>query len=263
MTLFSETLATMKADGAGAWAVDPDDSWRQGRTLFGGLSAALCYAACEAYTSGLPPLRSAQIAYLGPSAGVSSLRPTLIRQGKSVSFMACDQMCGDVLATRALFVFGAERPSAYAAHGPDAPDVKRPEECPPLFPPGFGPTFAGHIDQRQAGQYRPMQGADVGELLVWVRHKDRAPGTSLAALVALGDALPPASMPRLTAPAPISTITWQFDLADPEKVSTDGWFLIHARDEAVGHGYAGQAMTMWDEQGRIVLTGRQLVAIFG
>lgn len=262
MTLFSETLATL-ATADGGWTINPDDSWRQGRTLFGGLSAALCYAACEAHTPGLPPLRSAQIAYIGPSAGESLLQPSLIRQGKSVSFMACDQLSDGAIATRALFVFGGERPSAYSSHGPDSPDVRRPEDCESLFPPGFGPTFAQHIEQRVAGAYRPMQGAPDGELLVWVRHKDRAPGASLAALVALGDALPPASMPRLTAPAPISTITWQFDLPDPTHVQTDGWFLIHAHDEAVAQGYAGQAMTMWDEAGRIVMSGRQTVAIFG
>jgi hypothetical protein len=38
--------------------------------------------------------------------------------------------------------------------------------------------------------------------------------------------------------------------------------LLRSKDDAVGHGYAGQTMGMWDDQGRPILMGRQNITIF-
>lgn len=261
MTSFSETLASIAPLGNDRFTANPTDDWRQGRTLFGGLSAALCFDACERLVPDLPPLRSAQIAYVGPSAGEAVMVPTLLRQGKSVTFMACDLLTEGAVSTRALFCFGGERESAHHDSPPAAPNVPSHEACEPLFA-GPRPTFAQHLDQRLASGDRPVTGAPKGELLVWVRLNEATPPAGLSSLVALGDALPPASMPRLTAPAAISTMTWQFDLIDPQAYVPGSWLLIRSTDDAVGHGYSGQAMAMWDEDRRPVMIGRQSVAIF-
>lgn len=262
MTEFHEELERLVARTDGSFTANPDDSWRQGRTLFGGMSAALCYAACERALPDLPPLRSAQIAYVGPSLGETTIHPTVLRRGKSVTFMGCDMISEGSVATRALFVFGGDRPSAFADTAPSAPPVPRPADCAPLWPEGFGPTFAQHIEQRQAGPLRPMGGADAGDLIIWARLRDSQPPAGLVSLVALGDALPPASFTRLSQGAMISTVTWQLDLADTATFDPRQWHLLRSTDDALGHGYAGQAMAMWDEAGQPVLLARQTVAIF-
>ncbi len=261
MTSFADTIAAIATVDNVTFTANPTEDWRQGRTLFGGLSAALCYAACERLVPGLPPLRSAQIAYVGPSAGEARLEPRVLRQGKSVTFIACDMIADAAVATRALFAFGGERESVLHNSPPRAPDVPRPEQCPPLFG-TRRPTFTQHLDQRVAGGYRPVKGAPEGDMLVWVKLIEESPPPGLVTLVALGDALPPASMPRLTAPAAISTMSWQFDLVDPARFKPDGWVLIRSTDDAVGHGYSGQAMAMWDESGAPLLLARQSVAVF-
>jgi acyl-CoA thioesterase len=261
MSQFSDTIAALSATDDGAWTANPDESWRQGRTLFGGLSAALCYAACERAVPALPPLRSAQIAFIGPSAGAATLRPAVLRRGKSVTFMDCDLVADGAVATRALFCFGGERESAFGDDAPAPPVAPHPDDCGPLWG-ERRPSFTQHLDQRLAGGHRPVSGATQGEMLVWVRLVDATPTSSLAALVALGDALPPAAMPRLTGSAAISTMTWQFDLIDPEQVDPSGWFLLRSSVETMGHGYSLQKMAMWDEAGAPVLIGRQNVAIF-
>lgn len=260
MASFEEVITAMAARGDG-WAVAPSDDWLQGRTLYGGLSAALALRACELAVPDLPPLRSGQIAYIGPAAGEVLLQPRLIRQGKSVSFMSCDLVSGGAVALRALFAFGGPRESRYAADAPPPPVWRRPEDCPRLWPEGMGPAFAGHLNQRLAGPLRPFSGADSGDLLVWVRHD--APVTpGQAAVVAMGDALPPASFTRFDGMAMISTMTWSFDLFDPGHADGSGWMLLHSKDDGVGEGYAGQDMGMWDEAGRPLMRGRQSVAIF-
>ncbi len=261
MTEFSDLLTAMtRADDI--WTCNPSDDWRQGRTLFGGLSAALCYAACEDLVDDLPPLRSAQIAYIGPSAGEATLRPTILRRRKSVTFMSCDLIADGAIATRALFAFGGDRDSAYAHQAAPPPKVPLPADCDPLFP-GIGPTFTQHLDQRIAGGHRPVTGAPEGDLIIWVRHLDPQVPQSLVSLVALGDALPPATLPRFTAPAPISTMTWHFDIANPAAFDASGYSLIRSTDDMLANGYSGQHMAMWNASGEPILLGRQSVAVFG
>jgi len=168
----------------------------------------------------------------------------------------------EAVALRALYAFGGARPSAFAAKAPPPPLFRKPEDCPPVWPGGMGPSFARHLNQRLAGELKPFAGADRGDLLVWVKHAEPvAPGQE--ALVAMGDALPPASFTRFAAPTTISTMTWSFDLFEPALADGSGWLLLHSRDDGVGEGYAGQDMGMWDESGRPLMRGRQSVAIFG
>jgi acyl-CoA thioesterase len=260
MMNFDEVIASLRQEGH-QWHTNPSDDWRQGRTLFGGLSAALCAEACARLVPDLPPLRAGQIAFIGPSAGAITLVPTVLRRGKSVTFMGCDLIADGALATRAIYTFGGARTSSLKAIAPRAPKVPTPDECPPLFG-ARKPAFTVHLDQRRAGGEPLGGGADRGDLLIWVRHATSV-APSPAALVMLGDALPPASMPRFTGPAIISTMTWAFDLFTPEQCGGTGWHLIRSTDDGVGDGYAGQAMSVWAECGTPIMIARQSVAIFG
>lgn len=260
MASFESVVSSIRDDGDG-WLATPTDDWLQGRTLYGGLSAALALRACERAAPGLPPLRAGQIAYIGPAAGAVRMVPRIIRQGKSVTFMGCDLLSDGVLALRALFAFGGSRASAFAAGAPPPPPAPAPEACDPVWPAGMGPAFTRHLNQRLAGPLSPFSGAERGDLRVWVKHAEPVtPGQ--VALVAMGDALPPASFTRFDRPAMISTMTWSFDLFAPEHADGSGWLLLHSRDDGVGDGYAGQDMAMWDESGRPLMRGRQSVAIF-
>lgn len=261
MVPLGQLIDSMAMDGNGALCVTPSVDWRQGRTLYGGISAALCYAACERVVADLPPLRSAQIAFVGPAAGEAVLHPRVLRQGKSMAFLACDLISDGAVATRALFAFGAERPSAFQVDPAAAPVVAQPDACAPLFGERY-PAFAAHFDMRLAGGDRPVTGAASGHMLVWARSRDLHLPPGLTPLVAMADALPPASLPRLTGPAAISSVTWQFDLVDAGRFRSDDWVLMQSVDDAVGHGYSGQSMAMWDAQGLPILLGRQTVAVF-
>ncbi|MEN9288433.1 MAG: thioesterase family protein [Sphingomonadaceae bacterium] len=261
MTPFHHLLAGLSFAGEGQWSVNASEDWRQGRTLYGGLSAALCHAACVEFAPDLPPLRSAQIAFIGPATGEAVLRPSVLRQGKSVSYLNCDLVAEGALATRCLFAFGGERPSAFHLDAAAAPSVPSPEACDPFFGDRY-PAFAANFDMRLAGGARPVTGSAAGELLVWARHRDPQAPAGLTSLLALADALPPASISRFSAPAAISSMTWQVDLVDAGRYQPDQWVLMRSSDEAVQHGYSGQSMMMWDASGAPILVGRQCVAIF-
>jgi acyl-CoA thioesterase len=263
MSAFTDLLTETHRDGE-AWVSHVTDDWRQGRTLYGGLSAALCLnAALEAFAD-LPPLRSAQFAFVGPAAGEVRAVPALLRQGKSATSAAVDLAGEAGLATRALFTFGAGRPSAYARTNLPAPAVPAPETCGPFFRDDGRPTFSQHFDVRNAGGARPVTGAADPDVLVWLRHHDLPARTTLTGLLALADATPPAAMSAFTAPAPISTMTWMVDVVgDCAAVGPDGWLLMSSRAETIADGYSAQGMTLWTADGRPLIAARQMVAVFG
>jgi acyl-CoA thioesterase len=259
LTPFSDLLNGLVADGDGITAdIGPD--WRQGRTLYGGLSASLCVEAARRALPDLPPLRSAQFAFVGPASGVVTARATVLRRGKSTVFVSAD-LHGDAgLATRALLCFAAPRPSALAYAGPPMPAVAPPEDCPGFFGPAAAPAFFQHFEARRAGGAGLCSGAPEPDLLLWIRHRDPRAPLDATALVALGDAAPPAAFTMFTTPAPISTMTWSVEiLAEP----TPGWLLMRSAGQIVGAGYSTQAMNLWDENGLAVMGGGQCVAVFG
>lgn len=238
-------------------------SWRQGRTVYGGLTAALTLAVAQQVESGqLPPLRSAQISFIGPATEALTFQPVELRKGKSVVSMNVDCYSADSLAARSAFVFARDRESQIHHAFHRQPDVKPPAQCPaiPAQAQQLMPSFARHFDIRPAGGSLPLSGAENPELLAWARHRESDQVHPEVALLGLADCLPPAAFTAYTTPAPISSINWSLDFIAP--VTADGWFLLRSFSRQAGNGYSSQEMEIWDEAGNLVSIGRQLVAIF-
>jgi acyl-CoA thioesterase len=261
MTEFTELLGRVTQHGE-AWTVDVSDDWLQGRTLYGGLSAALCLAGAQRSFSDLPPLRSAQFAFVGPASGQLQIRPALLRKGKSTLFCGVDVVGEAGLATRATFCFGAARPSAFAHTALASPPAKAPGDCPDFFrnaPPAL--RFLEHIEGRLVGGALPFSGSTDPRMTLWLRHREPLI-PSMVSLLALADAPPPAASAMSDKPAIISTMTWSIDMLTDTIATTDGWFLAHNAAERIGDGYSSQAMTVWDAKGAPVMASRQNVAVF-
>lgn len=93
------------------------DSWRQGRTAYGGIVSALGVAAAmQRHAGALPPLRSMQVTFIGPAAGLLRFMPTVLREGRSVVNVGVDVYADEdeALAARLSLVFGRARESAIA-----------------------------------------------------------------------------------------------------------------------------------------------------
>jgi acyl-CoA thioesterase len=261
MTPFSHLLSTIASNGP-HHRVNPPDDWRQGRTLYGGISAALCLEAVIRDYPDVPPLRSAQIAFVGPASGEAAMQTQLLRRGKSAAFVACDLTSDDAVMTRALFCFGGNRDTgALAAAGPPV-DLPGPDMATAFFDTDRRPVFAQHFDMRRASGPLPLSGAETADICFWARHVDPdAPGNAVS-LLALADAAPPAAMAMLTSVTAISTMTWTIDILDPSYLSRSGWWLCRSTAETNADGYSAQSMAIWTETGAPVALGRQTVAIF-
>ena len=257
------TLRELLAGFDPAHGLDLPPDWHQGRTAYGGLTAALSLLAARAVSGPQPgPLRSTQVAFVGPAEGRLQFDARQLRAGRSVCSTGVDVSGGQGLAARCLFVFGQPRASSIGHDFCASPGVGGPESYPALDLAGspLAPAFITHFQLRPAGGGLPVSAAENPEMLAWVRHRDGAGLDPTLALLALADALPPAAFTSYSEPAAISSISWSFDLLGP--VPASQWFLLRSASVHAAEGYSVQSMQAWDEDGRMVLCGRQCVGVY-
>lgn len=262
MPAYSQLLAAIERGEDGRRRVAIPDSWKQGRTTYGGLTAALCLDAGQALAGGRP-IRSAQVAFVGPVSGDVIATPTLLREGKNTAFVSVRLLADDGIVAEAIFAFGAPRESSLGFEHLPPPDVPGPEDLAPFFPRAdVGPAFAQNFDMLLAAGSRPMTGATDADMSLWMRHRDPQAPLDAIALLALADAPPPAAMSLFTAPGRISSITWMAEFLTDEIVTDDRWFLARHIAQTARDGYSSQAMTIWNRAGAPVMIGRQTIAVF-
>ncbi|MGF1455173.1 MAG: acyl-CoA thioesterase [Alphaproteobacteria bacterium] len=262
-TDFSTVLGGLTGDGPTRHGHIPDN-WRQGRTVFGGIVAAMALAAARSTFPGeTAPLRSAQVSFIGPLVGDATFQCDLLRKGRSASFVQVSVSSEGTVAAQCVFCFGAARPSAisYRNLGPNA---LSPEETPSFFEDmNRRPVFARNFEMRLAAGYRPVSGAAKPRMTLWVRHGDEQAWTSEAGFLALCDAPPPAAMSMLQDFAPISSMSWLITMLTDTISTREGWWLIGNRADHVADGYSSQAMSIWNRFGRPIAQAQQTVAVFG
>lgn len=259
MPKFSELMA----EAANGQATITEE-WMQGRTTYGGLSAALCYAAAREKRPDGMLLRSAQIAFVGPASGVVKISADVLRQGKTACYVSADVFTEAGIATRGMFVFGAARKSHLDFNKLPKPPTSIPPEDTPRF---FGeaqhaPGFTQNFDMLLAAGNPPMSGAAEADMSLWMRHLDEN-ASGLIALLAIGDAPPPAAMAVMTEPGRISSMNWSIDILTSDPQTRDRWYLAQHKSPRTADGYSHQQMMMWNTEGVPMMASQQTIAVFG
>lgn len=258
MTSIRDILAAAIPDENGIRLTIPSD-WLQGRTAYGGLSAALALHAAQGVEPDLPPLRSAQIAFIGPLAGEVTVTATKLRRGRTAAFIQADVVSDAGLGLRATFVFMADQPSRIDLAGRLTSTLRPPPPDAKLYT-GPAEFFTGNFNFLDLKE----EAKGEAEWVRWARLRDHDGLDPMVQLMAVGDALPPAAFKLLgKEPAPISSLTWIVNLLTPAPATRDGWWLLSAVSDHARHGCSSQVMTMWNAEGEAVAQGMQSVAIFG
>jgi acyl-CoA thioesterase len=256
----SELLSGLTPDRTGGLSVAIPPDWLQGRTAFGGLNAALAGRAARTVIGAESPLRAVQIAFLAPAAGIVRYVPTVLRQGRSVTFVGVDAFAGADLCARAILTYGQPRDTE-VTHSRLVPQVlPAPADCDeiPLVP-GVTPAFLVHLELRFGAGSAPLSLGEP-EFAWWVRHRDAVGLDPESAVLAVADVLPPAVMVSRTEFRPASSVTWTIDLAEPLPAA-DGWYLLSTASDHAADGYSLQAMRCFGD-GALAALSRQTVAIF-
>ena len=253
-----QIIAETRAIEGGLIAQIPE-LWMQGRTSYGGLSAALALEAARRLADDLPPLRSATISFVGPLAGEVTVRAKMLRRGRNASWVTAEVEGEAGVGLVATFVFmGAVASELHINNAPPPAGWIAPEDAMPL-PPHTHPSFVDNFDRRFA---LPRQTEPLPEIAWWVRLKDRAGLDPMVERVLMADALPPGVMPLLRK-GPVSSMTWLVNLLTAAPATRDGWFLVRAAGNYAENGASSQDMGVWNADGAPLAVGMQSVAIFG
>ncbi|MBW6526988.1 thioesterase family protein [Sphingomonas sp. RHCKR7] len=259
-TPLAALLAALTRDGAAArWhgTVPPD--WQQGRTAFGGLSAAMALHAARALEPELPPLRSAQVAFVGPIAGAVTVSAALLRRGRNAAFVAAEVSGEAGLGVRCTFVFMRALSQALTHERGSAPATAPPGPDDRVLRGGHPQVaFTRHFEFVD-----PPGQDDPAAWLRWARLAERDGLHPEVELMAIGDCLPPAALRLLGLGAPVSSMTWQLNLLDPAPATRDGWWLLRSTTDHARDGASSQRMAIWAADGRAVAEQVQSVAVFG
>lgn len=261
MTSFQELLDSLE-EKDGLWEVEIPPTWMQGRTAYGGLTAALALRVLRLELGVEAPLLTADVGFVAPVVGAVTIEATLLRQGRSVTHgeAVLRSKNGDVV-TRVYAVFGAPRESAIIVEtGPPTPTKPREEGVVVPVIPGMTPEFLQHFELVLTEGAFPYSGAKEGTLGGYFRHKEKVE-MGEEAVLALLDAWPPAILTMVNRPVAGSTVRWSCHFVGEIPASFDDYWWYRAETIAAGDGYgttravlyAGEEMVCWSEQ---------LVAVF-
>lgn len=260
---YSDLIAGLKPDQDGQGTITIPADWMQGRTTYGGLTAAISLRSARALVPDLP-IRSCQIAFVGPVGGEVETRAELLRRGKNSAFVSADVLQGGAVMARSIFAFGAARESQLEHSHMPPPTVASPEETESFFRgEGQGPHFTQNFEMKGVLGGTPVSGSKDSAIGLWLRHRDEGLSHDEVAILALADCPPPAALSMQTTFAPISSMTWMAEFLSEDVSSRDNWYLAVSDAQTAHDGYSSQAMRLWNRDGRPILVGRQTIAMFG
>jgi len=265
---FARLVASV-APGAGRRAAVIPQSWMQGRTCYGGITAALALeGALHELGSTAPPIRSAMLSFVGPASGNVEVESTILRRGASMAFVRSAVNCGGGIATEAIFAFGAARETALPRLSAMAPPPHDVGVVSPDFAFEGRPPFMDNFDICLVRGDMPCAGVAEVDNVYRIRHVGAGsdglervhPATRL---LALADAPPAALFSAATEPPKVSTATWSVHfMSEDLSPAEGGWYTLQTRLEAASNGYSTHETIVWGLGEAPLLVSRQTVAYF-
>ena len=261
---FSDVLHTVTpAAAAGSFTATVGDDWLQGRSVFGGLQAALAVKAIRQIAPEAPLLRTLQTTFIAPlPAGNVRIDARVLRVGKSAIHAEARLFDGEQLACLVIAVFGAARPSAINIELPviAAPPLESARRLP--YVAGIAPAFMQHMTLHWALGAWPYCGGSEARTQVWVAIADE-PVITEAVAIALADAIPSPALSTFRKPTVASSLTWTLEFLRAHVDAPAAPWLIDATVTSAADGYGAQTATLFDGDGRAAVLSRQSVVIFG
>ena len=248
----------------GAAAIDAvGDDWMQGRSVFGGLQAAVALQAMRTLVPAVP-LRTLQITFIAP-VGATELRALarVLRTGKSATHIEARLGSeSDTLAV-AVGVFGSARDSIVRL---DPPAANPPPATPPVQVPyraGVWPNFIQQFDMALLAGALPFSGTHIDRIVYRLGLRDSG-RTSEAHLLAFADLMPPVALSWMPGVVPGSSLTWMLEILDDGFTTQplQGW-RVDAVMSSARDGYTGQTTTIYAPDGKVVALSRQSMVVFG
>ncbi|WP_404343236.1 thioesterase family protein [Pseudoalteromonas mariniglutinosa] len=240
-------------------------NWCQGRTAFGGLSAALLYHAIVQQIEPSRRLLSLSTNFVGPLLAEQdfSISVEILREGKNSSQVLAKIQQDKQTCVIAIACFGAQRDSII-----DVP-VTKSMTLPPVttehilpYIEGIMPAFFQHVSLCPLQGGMPFTGADTSHLGGWMRFKQPPAQLTAAHVIALTDAWPPTLLQMYQQPAPASSMSWYLEFVTEPRLAANEWLGFEAITHHSKDGYGLEDGCIWSSDGKLIALTRQTVALF-
>lgn len=244
-----------------------DDSWVQGRGVFGGMVLALFergFARSHGHGSARP-LRSITCSFCAPMLNdVCTLRIRVLREGGSVSFLDGTLHGDGEIIAHASAVYAAPRrlPVSWVEVPP--PEVQPPAAIPelPADLPGL-PAFSRHVEYRYGLGGIPFTGGETALTGGWSRLREER-FVDVPWVLATLDAWPPPGFVRLDRPAAAATLCISCELSPRvADLPAEGHrhTLFASESAFAADGYCHEKAHLWSESGELLARATQVRAI--
>lgn len=240
--------------------------WSQGRTVYGGLSAGILYAAAKVYVDKARVLRSMTTNFVGPliSEQAFEVSVEVVRAGKNVSQLQARAIQDGKICVVSQFCFAENRISKVEVPNSETHGLTIPTKgkfIPQI--PKVTPKFLRHFELAIQDGGIPFSGKKNSHYYGWMRFKKPPLNITDAHIVSLIDAWPPTLLQMLKWPAPASTVSWNLEFIHPHReLKPTDWFAYKADTRQAANGYGHTEATIWDIHGEVIAISRQTVAIF-
>jgi acyl-CoA thioesterase len=247
--------------------VSVPSEWSQGRTVFGGLSAALLAEHLSSPADASRRLRYLEVGFvrqLLPEQPCQLQRED-ITDGKTVAVRSGQIVQDDQVRVTAQANFIRALDSKLIVDPFEAPPFPHWDEPSLIRIDGPGaPAFTQFIDFRLATPGIPFSGKGCAAMGGWMRFKTPPDRLDTIHLIALIDAWPPVTSSYCEGPVPMSSINWQMHFAEPvDGLAGDSFLGYRAQTNFFRDGYGSSSAEVWAPDGSLLAKSFQTFVVFG
>lgn len=248
----------------------PND-WAQGRTVYGGLSAALIFDQMQMvvnqHTEQSRPIRYLNLSFIGPLLTTEpfTVEVELLRSGHSATQLAAKIIQHEQVAVMGQACFGINRESKITIPNDCKHDMevaKKANFIPQI--PKVVPKFLRHFDINLQDARFPFMHSKKSHMHGWMRFKKSPDIFNDMHLIACIDAWPCTVLQQLKLPVPASTMSWCLEFPQSRvTIKPADWLAYQANTQHAQDGYVSSDAKVWNQSGELLALSRQTVGIFG
>lgn len=240
-------------------------NWCQGRTAFGGLSAAIAVQNMKHQLDEPRRLLSVSVNFVGPllEGTPFTVSTTILRSGKNATQMQTQLVQSGQVCLIAIGCFGKDRESAIAVSNNERPSLQEVDTAAVLpYQEGVMPAFFQHVALNAQQGALPFSGAASSNLGGWMKFKQQNANMNELHVLALADAWPPTLLQMCKAPSPASSMSWYIEFLSDIDLSSQSWLGFEAITHNSNNGYGIEDAKIWTQDGKLAALSRQTVAVF-
>lgn len=239
-------------------------TWTQGRTIYGGLSAALLLRALEKKVSSDKSLRALNVAFSAPTMPDEpfEIQTELLREGRTIAQWQARLIQNDKVCVQVQAVFGLALESNLTIHAFKAPDILDVEKA-MIYPSENAPGFTQYFVMAQSQGDFPISGGKSLELGGWMKYKEPPKKITIAHLVAMIDVWPPATMMQMSELKAGSTVSWTLQFPQPmADINPEEFIGYQATIQYSESGFGITHAKVWNARHELLALSQQTIIVY-